>query len=165
MSLAKSVEMLHTSPTICLGVVAGVTDPSIATAVTAEASINTNEIGWRCAKTIPFEPSEKVTVRPVGSPSAITLFNDVLPLTGFVDNVVLLLLLLFENKEFSDPTVVVRPSTLLAAGRLPSLPASKPDAVSSVVVAAVVVGDIQSSSQIFTTTSVDTPDPLLLDDE
>ena len=70
MSLAKSVEMLHTSPIICLGAVAGVMDPSTAATVTAEASINTNEIGWRCAKTIPLEPSEKVTIRPVGSPSA-----------------------------------------------------------------------------------------------
>lgn len=98
-----------------------------------------------------------------------------LPLTGFVDNVVqLLLLLLFENKEFANPTAVGRPSALLAAGTLPSLPAPKPAAVSRVVVSAVVVavvvvvvGDIQSSSQIFTATSMDTPpDPLvLLDDE
>ena len=65
-SVANSVEMLHMSPTAYLFVAV----LSTVTEAVTEASTNTNEIGWRCAKTVPLEPFEKVTVRPVGSPSA-----------------------------------------------------------------------------------------------
>ena len=64
------------------------------------------------------------------------------------------LLPLFENKDFSNPTgdrcTVVVP-VVVAMGTLPSTPAPKPAADNFVI------GNIKSSSQIFTTTSVDDP--------
>lgn len=76
------------------------------------------------------------------------------------------LLPLFENKDFSNPTgdrctvVTVVPLVVVAMGTLPSTPAPKPAADN------LVIGNIKSSSQIFTTTSADDPiRPLLVLEE